>query len=96
MMKKILGIVIVGLLLSSNVYGATLETIKKPSDKYVKDYVSKMSVADIIAMDPGALQNITANEGGVQYHFFMRMKGISGSIPIICFISIKSTACRVP
>ena len=55
-----------------------------------------MTVADIIAKQPGALQEITSNEDGVQYHFFMNMKEVSGPIPIVCFVSSKSTTCRVP
>ena len=55
-----------------------------------------MTVADIIDMAPGALQEITSNEDGVQYHFFMNMKEVSGPIPIVCFVSSKSTTCRVP
>tara|TARA_B110000444_G_scaffold138546_1_gene130076 strand:+ start:926 stop:1213 length:288 start_codon:yes stop_codon:yes gene_type:complete len=95
-MKKLLGIVVMGLFLSSNVYGAKLETKKSPADKSVRDYFSKMTVADIIDMAPGALQEITSNEDGVQYHFFMNMKEVSGPIPIVCFVSSKSTTCRVP
>ena len=96
-MKKLLGIVVLGLLLSVNAYGNTLlETKKSPADKLVRDYFSKMTVADIIAKQPGALQEITSNEDGVQYHFFMNMKEVSGPIPIVCFVSSKSTTCRVP
>ena len=96
-MKKLLGIVVLGLLLSGSVYAAEfIKNKKKSTDKFVRDYFSQKTVADIIAMAPLALQEITSNEDGVQYHFFISMKEVSGRIPVVCFVSSKSTTCRVP
>ena len=93
-MKKLLGIVVLGLLLSGNAYAA--EEMHKNNSKYVKDIVSKLTVAKIIADAPASLREITTNEDGVQYHFLITMKNVVGQITVICFINSKSTNCRVP
>ena len=93
-MKKTLSIVILSILFMGSVYG---EKVKyDASDKFVKDYFDQMTVADIMSMDSGSLQNITSNEYGVQYHFLMNMNEVSGPVSVICFVDIKSTICRVP
>ncbi len=93
-MKKLLGIVVLGLSLSETTIGA--ERMYSNTSKYVKDIVSNLTVAKIIEQAPASLQEITTNEDGVQYHFFMDMKNVVGKIPVICFINSKSTVCRVP
>ena len=80
-----------GLFLSSNVYGAKLETKKSPADKSVRDYFSKLTVADIIALVTGGLKTITANEDGIQYHFFINLEEFFGPIPVVCFVNKAST-----
>jgi outer membrane receptor for ferrienterochelin and colicin len=93
-MKKLLGIMVLGLLLSGATNSA--ESMHSNSSKYVEDIVSNLTVAKIIKQAPASLQEITTNEDGVQYHFFMSMKNVVGKIPVICFINSKSTVCRVP
>ena len=93
-MKKLLGIVALGLLLSGNTDAA--EEMYKNNSKYVKDIVSKLTVADIIADTPESFREITTNDNEVQYHFFITMKNVVGQIPVICFINSNSTKCIVP
>ena len=54
-----------------------------------------MTVADVMNK-PGSLEEITSNEDGVQYHFIIRYNDVDGIVPVICFVSSKSTTCRVP
>ncbi|MDB3960336.1 hypothetical protein N9387_00330 [Candidatus Pelagibacter sp.] len=94
-MKKLLGIVVLGLLMSGNAYADDKKY--KLSDKIIKDYFKNMTVADIIEMAPSdSLQEITTNSYGVQYHFFIPMKQTSKRVPVICFINSKISNCRVP
>ena len=67
----------------------------KYSDKTIIDSVSKMTVADVMNK-PGSLEEITSNEDGVQYHFIIRYNNVDGIVPVVCFVSSKSTTCRVP
>ena len=92
-MKKLLGIVVLGLLLSGNAYAE--EEKYKYSDKTIIDSVSKMTVADVMNKS-GTLEEITSNEDGVQYHFIIRYNDVYGIIPVVCFVSSESTNCRVP
>ena len=68
----------------------------KASDKIINDFFKNKTVADIIELAPTSLQEITSNEDGVQYHFFVSMKETSAKVPVICFVNSKSTVCRVP
>ena len=68
----------------------------KASDKIINDFFKNKTVADIIELAPTSLQEITSNEDGVQYHFFVNMKETSAKVPVICFVNSKSTVCRVP
>ena len=93
-MKKTLNIVIFSILFMGSVYGEKAKY--DASDKFVKDYFKLMTVADIMSMDSRALQNITTNDNGIQYHFLMNMNEVSGPVSVICFVDIESTICRVP
>tara|TARA_B100000787_G_C16123641_1_gene263913 strand:+ start:405 stop:689 length:285 start_codon:yes stop_codon:yes gene_type:complete len=94
-MKKSLGIIFLCLLFYSSTYSD--EKIYGPSDQFVKNYFSKMTVADIIVLaSPNALTHITSNSEGVQYHFIISMKKVTDPVPVICFVNIKLSTCRVP
>ena len=110
-MKKFLSILVISLLLSGNAYAAEFNTFdpkednppketKKeylPSDKIVKDHFKNLTVADLIGRYPSdSLQEIYSSDGVVQYVFFIRMKEVKRRVPVICFVTIKSTTCRVP
>ena len=93
-MKKLLSILVLSFLFSGS---AIAEEKKiKASDKIINDFFKNKTVADIIELAPTSLQEITSNEGGVQYHFFVSMKETSAKVPVICFVNSKSTVCRVP
>ena len=93
-MNKILKILTLVLVFSGSAY--TAEKAQSSSSDYVKDYVSNLTVAKIIEQAPASLQKITTNEEGVQYHFFLAMKNVTGKIPVVCFVNTKSTICKVP
>ena len=84
---------VLGLLLSGNAYAE--EKKYKYSDKTIIDSVSKMTVADVMNKS-ASLEEITSNEDGVQYHFIIRYNDVDGIVPVVCFVSSKSTNCRVP
>ena len=94
-MKKAILIVVLGLLLSGN---ANAEEKKhKSTSKHIRDNVSKMTLAEIIQKTPiSSLTEITSNNSGVQYHFFVNWDDVDGIVPIVCFVNSKSTTCRVP
>ena len=81
------------MLLGGNAY--TEEKKYKYSDKTIIDSVSKMTVADVMNKS-ASLEEITSNEDGVQYHFIIRYNDVDGIVPVVCFVSSKSTNCRVP
>ena len=92
-MKKLLSIIFVILLQVVNVYAE--EKKYKYNDKTIINNVSKMTLAD--AMNKAkSLKEITSNEDGVQYHFIFRYNDVEGVVPVVCFVSSKSTTCRVP
>ena len=92
-MKKLLSIIFVILLQVVNVYAE--EKKYKYNDKTIINNVSKMTLAD--AMNKAkSLKEITSNEDGVQYHFIFRYNDVEGIVPVVCFVSSKSTTCRVP
>ena len=92
-MKKLLSILIISMSLSVNVVAE--ENTHKNTDKFIKDKISKMTVAEVIN-EKASLEEITSNEDGVQYHFIIRYNNVDGVVPVVCFISSKSTSCRVP
>ena len=67
----------------------------KYSDKYIKEKISKLTLADVMNK-AASLEEITSNEDGVQYHFIIRYDDVDGIVPVVCFVSSKSTTCRVP
>jgi len=71
------------------------ENTRKNTDNFIKDRISKMTVTDVIN-EKATLEEITSNEDGVQYHFFIRYNNVDGVVPVVCFVSSKSTTCRVP
>ena len=93
MIKKLLSIIFVSLLLSVNVFAE--EKKYKYSDKYIKEKISKLTLADVMNK-AASLEEITSNEDGVQYHFIIRYDDVDGIVPVVCFVSSKSTTCRVP
>ena len=93
MIKKLLSIIFVLLLQVVNVY--TEEKKYKYNDKTIINNVSKMTVADVMNK-AASLEKITSNEDGVQYHFIIRYNDVDGVVPVVCFVSSKSTTCRVP
>ena len=111
-MKKLFStILVLSLLFSGNAYSAEFgtfnqkednppkETKKKylPSDKIVKDHFKNLTVADLIGQYPSdSLQEIYSSDGIVQYVFFIRMEEVKRRVPVICFVTVKSTTCRVP
>ena len=92
-MKKLLSIIFVLLLQVANVYAE--EKKYKYNDKTIINNVSKMTLADAINKAE-SLKEITSNEDGVQYHFIFRYNDVEGIVPVVCFVSSKSTTCRVP
>ena len=92
-MKKLLSIIFVLLLQVANVYAE--EKKYKYNDKTIINNVSKMTVADVMNK-AASLEEITSNEDGVQYHFIFRYNDVEGIVPVVCFVSSKSTTCRVP
>ena len=74
-----------------NEYVYEAELKKHPADKSVRDYFSELTVADIIALVTGGLKTITANEDGIQYHFFINLEEFFGPIPVVCFVNKAST-----
>ena len=92
-MKKLLSIIFVLLLQVANVYAE--EKKYKYNDKTIINNVSKMTVADVMNK-AASLEEITSNEDGVQYHFIFRYNDVEGVVPVVCFVSSKSTTCRVP
>ena len=93
-MKKLFLTILLTLVLSGG--ASTDEKKVKASDKIINDFFKNKTVADIIELAPLSLQEITSNEDGVQYHFFVNMKETSAKVPVICFVNSKSTVCRVP
>ena len=93
MIKKLLSIIFVSLLLSVIVFAE--EKKYKYNDKHINDKISKMTVADVMN-NKASLEEITSNEDGVQYHFIFRYNDVDGIVPVVCFVSSKSTTCRVP
>ena len=94
-MKFFLQIIILVFIFFSNVHSE--EKMYSPSDDFVKNYFSKMTVADLIIMgSPNALTQISSNAEGVQYHFIISMKKVTGPVPVICFVNSTKTTCRVP
>ena len=90
-----LQITILSFIFFSNAYSD--DKMYSPSDDFVKNYFSKMTVADVMIMGtPNALTQISANAVGVQYHFIISMKKVTGPVPVICFVSSTATKCRVP
>ena len=68
-----------------------------PSDQIVRDHFKNLTVADLIGQYPtDSLQEIYSSNGVVQYVFFIRMKEVKRRVPVICFVTVKSTTCRVP
>jgi|TARA_B110000483_G_C17795397_1_gene389183 hypothetical protein len=92
-MKKLLSIIFVSFLLSVNIFAE--EKKYKYSDKYIKEKISKLTLADVMNK-AASLEEITSNEDGVQYHFIIRYDDVDGIVPVVCFVSSKSTTCRVP
>ena len=79
-MKKLLAIMVLGLLFSGNTYAYNKEN--KLSYKILNEYFKDMSVANIMEMvQPNSLHKITTNEKGIQYHFFIRMSDMSNIFP---------------
>jgi hypothetical protein len=71
-MKKLLAIMVLGLLFCGNIYADLKEN--KLSYKILNEYFKDMSVAHVMEMVPSdSLHEITANENGVLYHFFIRI-----------------------
>ena len=94
MIKKLFLTILFTLVLSGS--ASADEKKIKASDKIINDFFKNKTVADIIELAPTSLQEITSNEDGVQYHFFVNMKETSEKVPVICFVNSKSTVCRVP
>ena len=109
-MKKILVVLILCLFLSRNAYAAEFSTFDSkedntpeetmgkylPFDKVVRDNFKNLTVADIISQYPRSLQQINSSGGVVQYVFFVKIKEVDRSVPVVCFVTAESTTCRVP
>ena len=94
-MKFFLQITILSFIFFSNAYSD--DKMYSPSDDFVKNYFSNMTVADVMIMGtPNALTQISTNADGAQYHFIISMKKVTGPVPVICFVSSTVTKCRVP
>ena len=95
-MKKLLWIVVLGLLLSGNAYAA--ESIKDKlisSDQVTSDFLKNKSVTDLRLLGFRRMDRpLTTTENSVQYYLFKRFD--NGSIHVICFVDPKKTVCRLP
>ena len=107
MMKKLLGIVILGLLLSGNAFSADFNTLKKNREKeklkkkeltlekITNDFLKNKTVTDLkILKFTHSLKNNTTTEDSVQYYLYKSFD--NGSVHVICFVDPKKTICRLP
>ena len=96
MNKKLLGIVVLGLLLGGNAYAA--ESIKDKlmsSDQVTSDFLKNKSVTDLRLLGFRRMDRpLTTTENSVQYYLFKRFD--NGSVRVICFVDPKKTVCRLP
>ena len=95
-MKKLLGIVVLGLLLSGNAYAAKLIKDKLiSSDQVTTDFLKNKSVTDLRLLGFRRIDRpLTTTENSVQYYLFKRFD--NGSVHVICFVDPKKTICRLP
>jgi hypothetical protein len=95
-MKKLLGIVVMGLLLSGNGYAA--ESIKGKlvfTDQITSDFLKNKSVTDLEKLGfKYKTESVTTIEDSVQYYLFKPMN--DGFAHVICFVDPKKTICRLP
>ena len=95
-MKKLLSIIVLGLLLSGSAYAA--ESIKDKlisSDQVTSDFLKNKSVTDLRLLGFRRMDRpLTTTENSVQYYLFKRFD--NGSVRVICFVDPKKTICRLP
>ena len=103
-MKKILGIIVLGLLLSGNAYAATssmFREVKEPSKKELtlkeitNDFLKNKTVTDLRLLKfTFSYKSNTTTEDSVQYYLYKNFA--DGTVQVICFVDPKKTICRLP
>ena len=95
MNKKILSIILVSLLLSGNVYAATLKELNKSiSKEWLKDKTVNELLRNGFGLYQGNGSEITTTEDSVQYHLGTYIDGEFQMV--ICFVDVKKTICKLP
>ena len=96
MMKKILGIVVLGLLLAGNAYAAELIKGKLiSSDQVTSSFLKNKTVTDLVSLGFNySPQSVTTTEDSVQYYLYRGFE--NGNVHVLCFVDSKKTICRLP
>ena len=94
-MNKFLSIIFVSLLLSGNVYAATLKEVNKDiSKEWLKDKTVNELLRNGFGLYQGNGSEITTTEESVQYHLATFLDGKFQMV--ICFVDVKKTICKLP
>ena len=95
-MKKIFGIIALGLLVSGNTYAA--ESIKGKlisSDQVTSSFLKNKTVTDLVSLGFNySPQSVTTTEDSVQYYLYRGFD--NGNVHVLCFVDLKKTICRLP
>ena len=95
-MKKLLGIIVLGLLLSGNAYAAELFPKKELKlEEITNNWLKNKTVTDLAILGfTYRYERITTTEDSVQY--YLTIRNDNGSVRVICFVDSKKTICRLP
>ena len=106
-MKKLLGIVILGLLLSGNAFAVDLKKLKEDREKeklkkkeltvekITNNFIKDKTVTDLVKLGFGyRTERVRRTEDSVQYYLAKQMS--DGYVRVICFVVPKKTICRLP
>ena len=94
-MKKFISLIFVSLLLSGNVYAATLKEVNKGiSKEWLKDKTVNELLRNGFSLYNGNGSEITTTEDSVQYHLGTYVDGKFQMV--ICFVDVKKTICKLP
>ena len=94
-MKKFISLIFVSLLLSGNVYAATLKEVNKGiSKEWLKDKTVNELLRNGFGLYQGNGSEITTTEDSVQYHLGTYIDGKFQMV--ICFVDVKKTICKLP
>ena len=95
-MKKLLGIMVLGLLLSGSGYAAELFPKKELKlEEITNNWLKNKTVTDLAILGfTYRYERITTTENSVQY--YLTKRNDNGSVRVICFVDSKKTICRLP